>query len=276
MTDLPAPLLAVERLRARHWCQRRRFGGRRCRWSGLERANWAAGVQVVVPNLFDFTSLRARRAAAGATTRAEVARHDEAALTVTAQQRTADAVVDAARAIAQSLLKLTFHRGTDMSRGIGADDWLRQSRPRVHAARHRGPFHHALRRRHACRWDTSSSRSELAQPGRDSGSGAQPRAPAVCDAARRHLAAAVRWQPAHDRDSRRSRSAARVSAWRPDEVIRAVCAGNVIMPSGSVEHRRRDAHLADELGRAARSMICSRCRSAPARVRRCRSATSHR
>jgi outer membrane protein TolC len=69
---------------------------------GLERANWAAGVQVVVPNLFDFTSLRARRAAAGATTRAEVARHDEAALTVTAQQRTADAVVDAARAIAQN------------------------------------------------------------------------------------------------------------------------------------------------------------------------------
>jgi outer membrane protein TolC len=69
---------------------------------GLERANWAAGVQVVVPNLFDFASLRSRRAAASATTRAEVARYDEAALTVTAQQRTADAVVDAARAIAQN------------------------------------------------------------------------------------------------------------------------------------------------------------------------------
>jgi outer membrane protein TolC len=55
-----------------------------------------------VPNLFDFAALRARRAAASATTRAETARYDEAALTVTAQQRTADAVVDAARAIAEN------------------------------------------------------------------------------------------------------------------------------------------------------------------------------
>src|SRR6185369_10057515 len=31
---------------------------------GLDRANWAAGVQVVFPNVFDFTSLRARKAAA--------------------------------------------------------------------------------------------------------------------------------------------------------------------------------------------------------------------
>ena len=69
---------------------------------GLERANWAAGVQVVFPNLFDFASLRARRAAAGALTRAEAARYDEAVLTVTSQQRTAAAVVDAARAIAQN------------------------------------------------------------------------------------------------------------------------------------------------------------------------------
>ena len=38
---------------------------------GLERANWAAGVQVVFPNVFDFASLRARRAAAAASTRAE-------------------------------------------------------------------------------------------------------------------------------------------------------------------------------------------------------------
>jgi outer membrane protein TolC len=69
---------------------------------GLERANWAAGVQVVFPNLFDFASLRARRASADALTRAEGARYDEAVLTVTSQQRTADAVVDAARAIAQN------------------------------------------------------------------------------------------------------------------------------------------------------------------------------
>jgi outer membrane protein TolC len=69
---------------------------------GLERANWAAGVQVVFPNLFDFSSLRARRAAASALTRVESARYDEAVLTVTSQQRAADAMVDAARAIAQN------------------------------------------------------------------------------------------------------------------------------------------------------------------------------
>ena len=69
---------------------------------GLERANWAAGVQVVFPNLFDFASVRARRAAAGATTRAESARYDEVALTVSNQRRTADAMVAAARAIAQN------------------------------------------------------------------------------------------------------------------------------------------------------------------------------
>jgi outer membrane protein TolC len=69
---------------------------------GLERANWAAGVQVVFPNVFDFASLHARQAAASALTRAEGARYDESLLTVTAQQRTADAMVDAARAIAQN------------------------------------------------------------------------------------------------------------------------------------------------------------------------------
>jgi outer membrane protein TolC len=69
---------------------------------GLERTNWAAGVQVVFPNLFDLTSRRARRAAAGALTRAESARYDEAVLTITGQQRAADAVVEAARAIAQN------------------------------------------------------------------------------------------------------------------------------------------------------------------------------
>ena len=53
------------------------------------------------PNLFDFSSLRTRRAAAGATTRAESARYDEAALTVSTQQRIAETTVAAARAIAQ-------------------------------------------------------------------------------------------------------------------------------------------------------------------------------
>jgi len=69
---------------------------------GLERANWAAGVQVVVPNLFDFASLRSQRAAAGALTRAESARYDEAVLGVTGQQRMADAALAAALAIAQN------------------------------------------------------------------------------------------------------------------------------------------------------------------------------
>ena len=69
---------------------------------GLERANWAAGFQIVFPNLFDFASLRARRAASAAFTRVERARYDEAVLTVTSQQQTADALADAARAIAQN------------------------------------------------------------------------------------------------------------------------------------------------------------------------------
>jgi outer membrane protein TolC len=67
---------------------------------GLDRANWAAGVQVVFPNAFDFTSLRARKAAAAAATRSETALFDEALLTVTSQQQIAVAMVQAARAIA--------------------------------------------------------------------------------------------------------------------------------------------------------------------------------
>ncbi len=69
---------------------------------GLDRANWAAGVQVVFPNLFDFSTLRSRRAVASATTRAESARYDEAVLTVASQQRAADAMLEAARAVAQN------------------------------------------------------------------------------------------------------------------------------------------------------------------------------
>lgn len=67
---------------------------------GLDRTNWAAGVQVVFPNAFDFTSLRARKAAAAASTRSETALLDEAQLTVTSQQQTAAAMVHAARAVA--------------------------------------------------------------------------------------------------------------------------------------------------------------------------------
>jgi outer membrane protein len=66
----------------------------------LDRANWAAGVQVVFPNAFDFTSLRARKAAAAALARIETARYDEALLAVTSDQQAAAAVVQAARAVA--------------------------------------------------------------------------------------------------------------------------------------------------------------------------------
>jgi outer membrane protein len=70
--------------------------------SGLwfDRANWAAGFQVVFPNLFEIPSLRARRAASAATMRAETARYDEAQLLVTSQQRAATAITAAARAVA--------------------------------------------------------------------------------------------------------------------------------------------------------------------------------
>ena len=67
---------------------------------GLDRTNWAGGVQLVFPNLFDFPSLRARRAASAATTRAESARYDEAVLTIASEQQEARAMVEAARAIA--------------------------------------------------------------------------------------------------------------------------------------------------------------------------------
>lgn len=67
---------------------------------GLDRANWAAGVQLVVPNVFDFSSLRARKAAAAAAERAEVARYDEAVVTIESGRQSAAALVQAARAIA--------------------------------------------------------------------------------------------------------------------------------------------------------------------------------
>jgi outer membrane protein TolC len=67
---------------------------------GLERANWAAGFQIVFPNVFDFSTLHARRAAAAASTRAESARHDEALLTITSDRQAASAMVEATRAVA--------------------------------------------------------------------------------------------------------------------------------------------------------------------------------
>ena len=77
------------------------LGGSNGLW--LDRVNWAAGVQVVFPNLFDVVGLRARRDAATATARAEQARLAERRLSLTAEQRAADAIAEAAREIAQNM-----------------------------------------------------------------------------------------------------------------------------------------------------------------------------
>lgn len=69
----------------------------------LDRANWAAGVQVVFPNLFDVVGVRARRQAAAATARAEQARLDEQRLSLTAEQRAAEAFAQGAREIVRNL-----------------------------------------------------------------------------------------------------------------------------------------------------------------------------
>lgn len=68
---------------------------------GFDRVNWAAGVQVVVPNLFDLATTRARRRAAVATTRAETARLDDDRLALTAERRRAEAMLQAARDVAR-------------------------------------------------------------------------------------------------------------------------------------------------------------------------------
>ena len=84
--------------------------------SGLwfDRANWAAGFQIVFPNLFEISSLRARRAASAARMRAETARYDEAQLLVTSQQRSAAAIAEAARAVAANTpVQLTAARQSE-------------------------------------------------------------------------------------------------------------------------------------------------------------------
>jgi outer membrane protein TolC len=68
----------------------------------FDRANWAAGVQVVFPNLFDGSSLHARQAAAAADSHVEDARREEALLEVTSQQQSAAAIAEGAIAIAQN------------------------------------------------------------------------------------------------------------------------------------------------------------------------------
>ena len=67
---------------------------------GLDRANWAGGVQILFPNVFDFSTLHARETGAAASTRAATASYDEALLTITSQQQTAAALLQTTRAVA--------------------------------------------------------------------------------------------------------------------------------------------------------------------------------
>src|SRR5439155_1668646 len=67
---------------------------------GLERANWAAGFQIVFPNVFDVSTLNARKAAAAASARVETARHDEALLQIASERQAASAMVQGTRAVA--------------------------------------------------------------------------------------------------------------------------------------------------------------------------------
>lgn len=70
------------------------FGG-----LGFDRANWSAGLTLVFPNVFDASSLQARKDVAAALVRVEAARHDESVLAIGSQRRAAAAMIDAARAI---------------------------------------------------------------------------------------------------------------------------------------------------------------------------------
>ena len=146
-----------------------------------------------------------------------------------------------------SLLKLTFHPGTDMSEAlaqtIGYVNRARAFMPPGHGR----SVHHAVRRRHGA-GRLSRLPERHPQSRRDSGSRAEPRPAAVRDAARLDLAAAVWRQSAHDRDSRRSRSAAfvRHGARRSDPRGHDRQRHHAV---GQRQHRRRNAHLADELRR---------------------------
>jgi outer membrane protein TolC len=73
--------------------------------SGLwpDRVNWTAGLQVVLPNLFDVVGIGARRQAAAAEVRAARARFDEQRLRLTADQRAAEVSAEAAREWVQQM-----------------------------------------------------------------------------------------------------------------------------------------------------------------------------
>ena len=208
---------------------------------------------------------------AGDLRRAAVRRHEPGAdgrlsspttTSTTSSTSTASRASSRSRFRTPALLKLTFHPGTDMAEALAQTiGYVNRARAFMPPGTV-GPF--------IMRFDAGTRAGRLsgvlerdAQPRRDSGPGAQPRAAAVRDAARPDVAAAVRRQPAHDRHPRRSRSAARVRhvAGRSDPRGHDRQRHHAV---GQREHRRPDAHLADQLGRRRTSTTCSSCRSAPA------------
>jgi len=66
---------------------------------GFDRANWSAGLTLVFPNVFDASSLHARKDVAAALVRVQAARRDESVLAISSQRRAAAAMIEAARAI---------------------------------------------------------------------------------------------------------------------------------------------------------------------------------
>ncbi len=100
-----------------------------------------------------------------------------------------------------ALLRLTFPSRDGHERGAGADDFLREPRSRLHAARHSFSICVPLRRRHAAR-RLSRFFKRIAHAWRNSGPCVKPRAACFCDAAGSFVAAAFWRQPTHDRRQR--------------------------------------------------------------------------
>jgi outer membrane protein TolC len=67
---------------------------------GLDRDNWAVGVQIFFPNLFAFSSLRARKARAEASRDEATALYDETLLAIETERDNAAMLLQAARAVA--------------------------------------------------------------------------------------------------------------------------------------------------------------------------------
>jgi outer membrane protein len=68
---------------------------------GPDRSNWAAGVTMTFP-VFDFFTIRSRKAIEAANERAEAARYDQALQDLTGQQRQAQASLQGARHVGEN------------------------------------------------------------------------------------------------------------------------------------------------------------------------------